>query len=1778
MSKEIILYNQDSFSFKKKFYTLIDLLITNQSSSRIECIIFVSIYYLQILCGFFSEQIGIFNKKSTSDNILYFLHKIFRLDILNHKYLEFKISIYIYLIVIILFIIYFLIVCSNIKRKSFYSYNEAIINYFIKCYLYIAYNVILDSVICNFCFGENETNPYFKGVSCKIKDNLGVIVCSIILLIISIILTFFIQFFYFDSHFLSNSYYARISCNYEIFLNINSIVYSIFLIEAKYLSKEVFLLYNSIISILFFYFYLKHYLFYDRITNTIAGMFHIIYLWTSIFSLIFAYLNFNDKGVIYLVSCIVILYLYYSLKIRIEEKIFLDTPFYKIKNKSHFLFYLKNLIDKINHIKEFPEEKAILTGIIYMHSIECPDPNCMTKNKEKIYLPMTDEWTDRSKTNIEDKVFLIHFIVMVMKYFIESNEYSPDMLMNLSFYYLEMIGNYCLSIFYFRKVKEMKLTFQEKFSLKRLKIRIAKALIEKVKYPYEMCSSIEDLNVTIYYKYSNLSEKFIDEINNDVNLSLEFWNIFQKAQLDSKKQIDFNKIFFLTNKIRISKEKIEKLWNKLLNIYNGVNDLFLLYSDYVEQINDDDLKKRDLEELKRKNDNFSEQFSQNYYSLLFNKETGIMIANGDKGKEGIIEKTNLEIEKIFKYKSNELKGRNLNILMPKIYSKIHNNFIKRYYEIGEKITIDKKNLKTFGKDKDNNIIMLRLIIKLFPILNQSVYFIGILSKENIDDIIFIDSNFYIQGASSKIIKKLKITNNLLFQENDIPFYVICKQFVNFYKIFLQGTKQNLSNESLKKQPSILIDILSKKNEEINDDENEELENKSINNKEKEKKELQENVEINENIELEYEILLPEFLLIFSESTKNKENKEKNKLNPEISNNESVTEEINNDETYDEYGESDLLVDKTIINGDNEKKKLKNLLNTPTNLPTSTITPTPDDKTPNPNITPNSYQNDINNNGINQIKTQKDSIEEESEEFNFKINKYKRLFEEKNFNKLIDYIDENNKNTLSEVFKFNFTFDRIKFGHQEMAYLIRCIDNKNDKLYSEEESNENADPIINQYKKDKADAIKPLYELLDNERKNILSQSLNFYSLSMENERFQKLLNLCRNDINKMSMVHGQKKDEIMDDENSSQTSQAGFNSDLVKKERIEEIRANLLNNISEFYTIKYIKGSIGLVFIFTIVYGIVYLFLFYNIYEDLKKVNILNVCLFQITNWTTSLIGTIVSLNALYQKVEKKLNYSFNSFIEDHEFYFYLMRLKSVSYYDNITTYFGKVEHEIGKYLNKEDHFNLFLKHEKIEFYNVDMIDEESFPTVFSQILNDVNSLLFNKYFNLNDSFPTNNAKYYFEYINYIVIENSYNNLIPNLFNKVKKIPFLFQAYISSSKKTIIITIFFYAALMVVCCFIYSFLIFFTNQKMGEGFQKVSKIKIDKIDEIMKKISDFHENLKSFFQSDFNDLTFKEKFVKTNIEATISKTHNENLNEEPSSLESNGFNTETKKPISLKVLNYAYSQSLILFLILFSFLIPNFIITNSMVNSTNKLINVENFIFGKFIVSSSKILKVKCEISECNVTNTLNVSGLVDMSNVQKIIQGISLYDDLNKFYNQYYMLDVCKAVYEDNSITMELCLNDTLIKSANSTESLLKLIDEIVESLEKDIEIYNGENYTLLSGDIVEFKNYYLYESNLFYNLESIFYKYVCLITNNFAEIFITSSFNYLEKKRNSVVVLTSTFLVIIMALCFYFSFFFIKKLICLICVSRCILKIIPTSVITNTQELENWMEENKI
>ena len=208
--------------------------------------------------------------------------------------------------------------------------------------------------------------------------------------------------------------------------------------------------------------------------------------------------------------------------------------------------------------------------------------------------------------------------------------------------------------------------------------------------------------------------------------------------------------------------------------------------------------------------------------------------------------------------------------------------------------------------------------------------------------------------------------------------------------------------------------------------------------------------------------------------------------------------------------------------------------------------------------------------ISQIHQQ---IEYEEKEFFIKLNKYRELFEKGMCDELEDYIDYNNTGPGVE-FKFNFTFDRYRFGNNETAYVVRCIDtNKNDLDVDDENSEENGrkESMLN-IKEEILKSFKHLVELYPEEKGEMNNYPNEFLTMTLENKNFQKLINIKKEEINKYSRIHGtNNKETIQEDENSSQASQSGFNDDLCKRNRIEEIRANTLKSISNFYTLNYIR-------------------------------------------------------------------------------------------------------------------------------------------------------------------------------------------------------------------------------------------------------------------------------------------------------------------------------------------------------------------------------------------------------------------------------------------------------------------------------------------------------------------------------------------------------------------------------------------------------------------------------
>ena len=121
MFLEITLYLKEELPLEMKFFTLMDLLITNQVESRIESFVFLGIFYLQILSSFFADQIEVFDStNSTSDRILNYIEKIVRLkNLFKDNYTGFKIMFIILFVLVILLMFHFFLSVLGVNRSSF---------------------------------------------------------------------------------------------------------------------------------------------------------------------------------------------------------------------------------------------------------------------------------------------------------------------------------------------------------------------------------------------------------------------------------------------------------------------------------------------------------------------------------------------------------------------------------------------------------------------------------------------------------------------------------------------------------------------------------------------------------------------------------------------------------------------------------------------------------------------------------------------------------------------------------------------------------------------------------------------------------------------------------------------------------------------------------------------------------------------------------------------------------------------------------------------------------------------------------------------------------------------------------------------------------------------------------------------------------------------------------------------------------------------------------------------------------------------------------------------------------------------------------------------------------------------------------------------------------------------------------------------------------------------------------------------------------------------------
>ena len=133
---------------------------------------------------------------------------------------------------------------------------------------------------------------------------------------------------------------SRVNTNYELYLNINSFIFSIILNFTYNIGNIIFILYNTIMSLVLLNYYISTRPFYDYTISYLIGFFHALYAWTSLFTLLFYFIPVYQVSIVYITILLILLWMYYNMHQKMNDAITLDKPFHQLNDKFSILLYI----------------------------------------------------------------------------------------------------------------------------------------------------------------------------------------------------------------------------------------------------------------------------------------------------------------------------------------------------------------------------------------------------------------------------------------------------------------------------------------------------------------------------------------------------------------------------------------------------------------------------------------------------------------------------------------------------------------------------------------------------------------------------------------------------------------------------------------------------------------------------------------------------------------------------------------------------------------------------------------------------------------------------------------------------------------------------------------------------------------------------------------------------------------------------------------------------------------------------------------------------------------------------------------------------------------------------------------------------------------------------------------------------------------------------------------------------------------------------------------------
>ena len=575
-------------------------------------------------------------------------------------------------------------------------------------------------------------------------------------------------------------------------------------------------------------------LFIQNYENSIIKKFHYFYslfLFYGFFSLligkIFKSWDFNGAFYLFLLGLIlIIIYCIFYAKTYLE---FLNINFNEINQSYDFINYIKSYLHCVQEKEVSRDSSIILTSFIEKIEEKCTNKVCVLK-----------KYLSSLSRGFDSNFLLLQFCQKLFRFAL--NRFPRDI--NLRIFYI---------IFLLTKINQKKNAQKELASIKTNFIflgdrfnlfRCKKYLDEYNTLNNTEDKEIENNDIFQQMEYKNYVNEFRKLLSKSSSLYYDFWSSLYSSHLQGTE--DFKKLNDIGAELNELIERIEKIFEKLMEIKNNDIITIKLYESYAKNLlnNKEKYEKYYNISMNLITDNTIENRQKDYTNFdlkILNEgdEYKFLIVSANDENKGTIINISLNACLLIGYDKHEIIGKHMNILIPEIYHKIHDNLFSEKTEKFKTEFFEKLSNKiiyipefiefsAFGRNKSKYLIPFNFKLFFAQTEDSDLAYIIVLEKKknylneqyevSKTACILTDNNLIIQTFTADCVELLGLSSNIINSNYEITSFI--KQFNEELQNMISASNREFSgvetNQSRNNENSFKEIISSNTNDKLGD--------------------------------------------------------------------------------------------------------------------------------------------------------------------------------------------------------------------------------------------------------------------------------------------------------------------------------------------------------------------------------------------------------------------------------------------------------------------------------------------------------------------------------------------------------------------------------------------------------------------------------------------------------------------------------------------------------------------------------------------------------------------------------------------------------------------------------------------------------------------------------------------------------------------------------------------------------------------------------------------------